>query len=49
MKSCKRDVIGGCIALGVLTLLAAVGAVVVVRELVRLTMPVWVFIDSVGR
>lgn len=33
----------------VLAVLAAVGTVVVVRELVRLMMPVWVFIDSVGR
>lgn len=33
----------------VLAVLAAVGTVVVVRELVRLTLPVWVFIDSAGR
>ena len=33
----------------VLAVLAAVGTIVVVRELVRLTMPVWVFIDGVGR
>lgn len=33
----------------VLAVLAAVGTVVVVRELVRLTIPVWVFIDGAGR
>ena len=33
----------------VLAVLAAVGTIVVVRELVRLMMPVWIFIDSVGR
>jgi len=39
-------IIGSCV---VLALLAAVGTVVVLRELVRLTLPVWVFIDGVGR
>lgn len=29
----------------VLAVLAAVGAVVVLRELVRLTMPVWMWVD----
>lgn len=33
----------------VLAVMAAVGTVVVIRELVRITMPVWVFIDGVGR
>ena len=46
MKSCKRDVIGGCIALGVLTLLAAVGAVVAVREAIRLVLPVMIWLDK---
>lgn len=33
----------------VLAVLAAVGTIVVVRELVRLTMPVWIWVDTVGR
>ena len=46
MKSCNQDMIGGCIALGVLTLLAAVGAVVVVRESLRLLLPVMIWVDK---
>lgn len=33
----------------VLTVLAAIGTVIVIRELVRLTMPVWIWVDTVGR
>lgn len=29
----------------VLAVLAAVGTIVVVRELVRLTMPIWIWVD----
>ena len=46
MKSCNQDVIGGCIALGVLTLLAAVGAVVAVQEALRLVLPVMIWLDK---
>ena len=33
----------------VLAVLAAVGTVVVVRELVRITMPVWIWVDTVNK
>ena len=33
----------------VLSLLAAAVMVAVLRELVRLTMPIWIFIDGAGR
>lgn len=39
-------IVGGAV---VLSLLAAAGMVVAIRELVRLTMPVWIWIDTVGR
>ncbi|MHC1758286.1 MAG: hypothetical protein AB9917_02010 [Negativicutes bacterium] len=33
----------------VMTVLAAIGTVIVIRELVRLTMPVWIWIDTVNK
>ena len=32
-----------------LVVLAAIGAVVVAREAVKILMPIWVFIDTMGR